>query len=302
MSAKTNLKEYISQPGSTGSVKEFDQNWQDRKETKYNHWVKGLPQNQIQLAFRSHWTLFQDILKDRSRETCLEVGGGRGSLSSYFADEGVKCTLLDSSTSILETAKDIFATNGHEATFIEGNALDMPFEDNSFDVVASIGLLEHFEDIKTPILEQIRILKPGGTFFGYIVPERPTNLQRHYNWINSILKFFASAFVSAENTPPPKTDIYRSDFGSERYLPILKDQPVTDIEVAGMYPIPMISHSPEFPFSLLPKPLEWLLTRIFQGVLWVRKIIFAKTLYKGNPWTCKEEIGQAFLVTFRKAS
>ncbi len=298
MTAKQAIQE---QPTSSGSVGEFDQNWQERKETHYNHWVKGALQNQIQLAFRSHWKLFRDILKDRPMQNCLEVGCGRGSLSSYFADNGVECTLLDTSASILETAEKVFDANGHKATFVEGNALDMPFDDNSFDVVASIGLLEHFEDIKSPIHEQIRVLRPGGTFFGYIVPERPENVQKNYNWINKILKFFAKVFVSEENAPPPKTDIFRSDFGSERYLPVLEGQPVTDIEVCGMYPLPMVSHSPEFPFSLLPKPLEWCLTRIFLFVLWIRKKMFGKTLYKGNPWTCKEAFGQAFLVTFRKA-
>ncbi len=188
-------KQAIHQPTSTGSVGEFDQNWQERKETKYNHWVKGALQNQIQLAFRSHWTLFKEILKDRPMDTCLEVGCGRGSLSSYFADNGVKCTLLDTSTSILNTAEEVFKANGHDAEYVEANALDMPFDDNSFDVVASIGLLEHFEDIAPPILEQIRVLKPGGTFLGYIVPERPDNVQKNYNWINKILKFFTSMFV-----------------------------------------------------------------------------------------------------------
>ncbi len=290
-----------NQETAIGSVEEFDQNWQERKETKYNHWVKGAPKNQIQLAFRSHWKLFKEILKDRPMKDCLEVGCGRGNISSYFADNGSDCTLLDTSASVLEIAKEIYASNDHKAAFIEANALDMPFGDNSFDVVVSIGLLEHFEDIKTPILEQIRVLRPGGTFLGYIVPERPENVQKYYGWFNKILKFVAGVFTSKENTPPPKTDIYRSDFGSERYLPILEGQPVTDIEVTGMYPMPMISHSPEFPFSLLPKPLEWALTRIFECVLWSREKLYGKTLYRGNPWACKEELGQAFLVTFRKA-
>lgn len=296
----TSTKVKIKEPSHSGSVTEFDKNWQERKETKYNHWVKGTPQNQIQLAFRNHWLLFREILKGRPMKTCLEVGCGRGSLSSYFADSGVECTLLDTSASILESAEVIFKANGHKAKFVEANALEMPFDDNSFDVVVSIGLLEHFEDIKAPVYEQIRVLRPGGTFFAYIVPERSENLQRHYRWINKILKFFSDFFLNEKKGEPPKTDIFRSDFGSERYLPILEGQPVTDIEVTGMYPLPMISHSPEFPFSLLPKPLEWCLTRMFEVILWCRKILYGDRLYKGSPWTCKEEIGQAFLVTFRK--
>lgn len=287
-------------PSASGSVDEFDKNWKERKETHYNHWVRGCVQNQIQLAFRNHWKLFEEVLKDRPKSNCLEVGAGRGSLSSYFADNGIDCTLLDTSKSILGTAERIFKNNGHKAEFVEGNALDLPFEDNSFDVVTSIGLFEHFEDIKTPLTEQFRVLRPGGTCFAYIVPERPDNIQRYFRWINSILKIIANVFTKKSKKSAPKTDIFRSDFGSERYIPVVKELGTFDVEACGMYPLPMISHSPEFPFSLLPKPVEWSLTRIFELSLFIRKFLFGKSLYRGNPWTCSERMGQAFLVTFRK--
>ncbi|MDX1641085.1 MAG: methyltransferase domain-containing protein [Balneolaceae bacterium] len=278
-----------------GSEEEFDQNWKNRLETNYNHWVKGTPQNQIQLAFRSHWKYFKELMQGCDYKTCLEVGSGRGSISSYFADNGFDCTLLDTSESILETARDIFEANGHEAEYVHGNALDMPFEDNSFDVVISIGLLEHFEDIETPILEQYRVLKPGGLFLGYIVPERPENVQRHFNWINKMLKSVHSLFSSGKKQTVEKVDLFRSDFGSERYLPVINKLKIKDLTVTGLYPLPMISHSPEFPFSLMPKYMEKGLTMFYRGVLSFRKMIYGK-----NPWTCDEEFGQAFLIAFKK--
>lgn len=281
----------------TGSVQEFDSNWIQRKEALYNHWTKGRPKNQIQLAFRSHWNLFQELMTDEKYSNCLEVGCGRGSISSYFADAGFKCSLLDYSASVLETAKEIFHTNQHQAEFINGNALDLPFEDNLFDVVVSIGLLEHFEDIKTPILEQYRVLKPGGIFLGYIVPERKNNIQRYFRWVNWLFAAVAKVFNKMNKKISAKSEIYRSDYGSERYLPYIQALPVKEVQVMGVYPMPMLSHSPEFPFSLLPKPIEVVVTEIFQIVLKIRKLLFRK-----NPWVCKEELGQAFLVVFKKAA
>lgn len=278
-----------------GSVDEFDKNWKDRKETAYNHWTRGIPANQIQLAFRGHWTLFSELMEGREYHSCLEVGSGRGSISSYFADHGFDCTLLDSSASVLETAKDIFTANGHKAKFVHADALNMPFPADNFDVVVSIGLLEHFEEIEEALSEQIRVLKPGGLFLGYIVPERPDNIQKWYRWINLALKAIATMSGSKKKAPP-KTAIFRSDYGSERYLNALSGKGITDIQVMGLYPLPMISHSPEFPFSLLPKPLEKILTLIFRSVLKTRKL-----LYKRNPWICAESTGQAFLLAFRKA-
>ena len=52
-----------------------------------------------------------------------------------------------------------------------GNALQLPFDEGNFDIVFSIGLLEHFDDINKPISEQIRVLSNGGLWIGYIVPD-----------------------------------------------------------------------------------------------------------------------------------
>lgn len=283
-----------SNSSSAGSVEEFDSNWKQRSEARYNHWTRKRPSNQIQLAFRNHWTLFKEILDGRPAQSCLEVGSGRGSISSYFADAGTRCTLLDTSHTVLRLAAEIYAFNGHHADFVCGDALRLPFEDDSFDVVVSIGLLEHFENIETAMNEQLRVLKPGGTFLGYVVPHRPQNIQKHFNWFNSVLKEIA--FLSnTKKKEPPKTDLFRSDMGSARYLRLLEAQPVSDILAFGVYPMPMISHSPEFPFSLLPKPAELTLTCLFELTLWVRRVVL-----KRHPWICRESLGQAFLVSCRK--
>ena len=281
----------ISKKGSTA---EFEQNWQTRQEAKYNHWIEGKPNNQIQLAFYNHYQVFSDFLmKDGLLSgDCLEVGWG--SISSHFAANGYSCTLLDSSKSVLETAKAIFRKNSHEAKFIHGDANKLPIKGNTFDIVVSIGLLEHFEDVSKPLEEQVRVLKPGGRFFGYIVPERPDNIQKYFGWLNGLLSEFSDFFGTSKETPS-KHPVYRSDFGSSRYLEVVKSLPVEDIETFGMYPMPMISHSPEFPFSLLPNPYERFLVKVFNLALLFRRVIFNR-----NPWICREETGQAFLLTFRK--
>jgi len=280
-----------------GSKEEFDKNWKERKEANYNHWVKGSPKNQIQLAFRSHWEVFQEIMGPAAERKgkSLEVGCGRGSLSSYFADSGWDTTLLDYSEAVLNTAEKVFKTNGHKASFVPGDANNLPFPDNSFDVTSSIGLLEHFEDVRTPISEQLRVLKPGGWFLGYIVPERPDNVQKYFNWINSILAFFAKLGGSSESVASQKTEIFRSDNYSEHYLKAMDGLEYKNLIVFGMYPMPMVSHSPEFPFSLLPPTMEKVLTKLFQGTLWVRRKVTGK-----HGWICSEQMGQAFLVAFQK--
>tara|TARA_B100000795_G_C22803119_1_gene443052 strand:- start:1210 stop:2067 length:858 start_codon:yes stop_codon:yes gene_type:complete len=275
-----------------GDVDSFDSNWRNRAESFYTHWVKGDVQNQIQLAFRNHWTLFSELIskeEDYNKgKRVLEIGCGRGSLSCYFSDAGYYCTLVDLSENVINVAKEIFKKSKLKADFVVGDANNLDIPDNSFDIIYSIGLLEHFEDIETPIKEQIRVLDKGGVWFGYIVPEYSDNVQKNYEWINEILKDYQE---STKDTSIKKDLIYRSDFGSERYIPILKKLGLRNIQASGVYPIPMISHSIDFPFSLMPKKSEKALLGYFE------KLLSQNSEETGNhQWLCKEGFGNAFLV------
>ena len=284
----------VDGPAKRGSIEEFRANWRGRRESAYNHWSPGSPKNQIQLAFSYHWEVFSDLLGQRQSQRVLEVGSGRGSLSSHFAAHGWHPTLLDTSPEVLDIARHIFSRNGHSARFVVGDADNLPFEEQLFDVVASIGLLEHFEDASTTIDEQWRVLAPGGWLFCYIVPERPDNLQRYFNWINKILKFTVG-LASSSKGAIAKQEIYRSDSGSEVYLPLVAKHSPARLFVSGMYSMPMISHSPDFPFSLLPAPLERLLVVTFKAAVWVRGRLTGR-----HGWLCQECNGQAFLVAAQK--
>jgi len=273
-----------------GDQKAFNDNWMIRKETHYIHWTRDEPQNQIQLAFRRHWLLFQEIMgQNWNRKRSLEVGCGRGSMSAYFADNGFDCTLLDTSKSVIQTAKKIFGVNGLKGNFNVGNVMNLPYAEGSFDVVLSIGLLEHFEDIETPLNEQIRVLSDGGLFLGYIVPKYIDNVQKKYTWINNVLMGMVD--IKTQKYVLEKENIFRSDSNSERYINILKQLPARDINASGVYPLPMISYSIDFPFTLLPPESERILVKHFQEIL-----IKRKEKNKANPWLCKEGYGQAFLI------
>ena len=228
------------------------------------------------------------------RGKALEVGCGRGSLSSYFAEKGWDCTLLDSSRSVLETARNIFSVNGHRAEFVQGDANALLFPDGIFDVVFSVGLLEHFENPRQPIAEQVRVLKPGGWFFGYVVPERRENIQKYFRALNAILAGIAKVSGNYRRKPP-KEEIYRSDHRSDYYLACMKGIEFTNMVTFGMYSLPMISHSPQFPFSLLPPPVERVLAGIFRATLSLRRARSGR-----HGWICSERMGQAFLIACQK--
>ena len=278
-----------------GDIQTFDNSWNKRPEALYNHWLEGEPTNQIQLAFRMHWLLFSEIIEkemgSQHKLDVLEVGCGRGSLSSYFSENGHNCTLLDISKKAIEIAKSVFESNNHSGSFFVGDAENLDFKNNTFDIVFSIGLLEHFTDPQKTLEEQFRVLRKGGIWFGYIVPKYTDNIQKNYSWINDILKGYSH--IENENTA--KEDVFRSDNDSSYYINILKNFNLTKLNSFGTYPLPMISHSIEFPFSLMPEKSEIILVEKFKNDL---KNIKQRT--GNNPWICEEGYGNAFLIWAQK--
>jgi ubiquinone/menaquinone biosynthesis C-methylase UbiE len=51
---------------------------------------------------------------------------------------------------------------------VVGDAENLPFEDNTFDVAIMDAVLEHIPDVSKAFSEVARVLKPGGLFVGYV--------------------------------------------------------------------------------------------------------------------------------------
>jgi hypothetical protein len=110
--------------------------------------------------------------------------------------------------------------------------------------------------------------------------------------VNAMLKVLAGR---KEGEPPrPKDPLYRNAYRSEDYLRILSALDVTESGACGMFPVPLISHSPAFPFSLMSPRAERRLVRIWERIMALR------AWRGGDPWTCHERWGLAFLVWAKK--
>lgn len=71
---------------------------------------------------------------------------------------------LDASKGMLKQAKHKIAENHFEdyTTFIWGDGTDLPFEDDSIDVVTCMEALEFMPDPEAGLCELVRVLRPGG--------------------------------------------------------------------------------------------------------------------------------------------
>lgn len=286
----------MSDQHASGSVGEFDAAWKGMPPTDRYHFRAGEPLNQLHYAFQSHWRVFQKVLGDVKGGRALEVGCGRGSMGAYFANAGFETHLLDSSEAALASAKRNFTQDGLSAHYHHGDALALPFPDGHFNAVVSIGLLEHFENIRDPLAEQMRVLAPGGVFLGYVVPERPISVQTLAAPVNAALKLLHRREPGARPAQP-KQLLYRSSYWSKDYLDVVRQLGAQSCGAFGMFPVPLISHSPSFPFSLMGPAAERRVVSLWQSLIGLRG---ATTQASGNasddPWTCPEWWGLAFLV------
>jgi ubiquinone/menaquinone biosynthesis C-methylase UbiE len=98
----------------------------------------------------------------------LDVGTGTGLLAIEFASKvpGVEVAGLDLSDVVLELARDhVQKSEGPlRVSFEKGDAEDMPFEDDTFDLVISSNTLHLIENPIEMFNEIQRVLKPQGAF------------------------------------------------------------------------------------------------------------------------------------------
>ena len=101
----------------------------------------------------------------------LDIGCGGGFLSNHLGALGHDVTGLDASPDALAIA------SRHDRTgtvqYQRGDALKLPFEDASFDVVCAMDFLEHVENPDQAIAEAARVLSPSGMFFFHTFNRNP---------------------------------------------------------------------------------------------------------------------------------
>lgn len=95
----------------------------------------------------------------------LDVGCGLGSDAAAMAarlQPGGTVIGLDVSQTMIAEARRRTAGSGDPLAFVAGSALDLPFEDNTFDRCRAQAVLQHVPDAKAVIREISRVLRPGG--------------------------------------------------------------------------------------------------------------------------------------------
>ena len=126
-----------------------------------------------------------DLAGDVNGHRVLDAGCGSGPLSAALRAKGAIVTGFDSSSAMVELARQRLGENA--ALHVADLSQPLPFADGAFDDVVASLVLHYLQDWTAPLAELRRVLKPGGRLllsvnhpiiYKLIVPKR--RLLRHH--------------------------------------------------------------------------------------------------------------------------
>lgn len=139
-------------------------NWYDENAEEYAKFSYAIAQSDVIDKF---------ITMLPKKPFILDAGCGPGRDAMIFYQKGATVTGVDLSSELIKIAKK----KNPEITFIEGNFLNLPFKNESFDGVWAHAALVHLEtikEVKKALLEFYNVLKKRGILNVYVREQSKT--------------------------------------------------------------------------------------------------------------------------------
>ncbi len=94
----------------------------------------------------------------------LDLGCAGGFMAEALSESGARVTGIDPAKEAVEAARDHARAKGRDISYDVGVGECLPYENEAFDIVVCVDVLEHVSDLVTVLAEVARVLKPGGVF------------------------------------------------------------------------------------------------------------------------------------------
>jgi SAM-dependent methyltransferase len=121
----------------------------------------GEDQDRLRYEMEPEILAFADFPSAAGRRV-LEIGVGMGADFVRWLRAGAVATGVDLTARAVGITSDRVARENLSADVRVADAEHLPFEDDSFDVVYSWGVLHHTPDVPRALGEAVRVLRPGG--------------------------------------------------------------------------------------------------------------------------------------------
>ncbi|WP_246142126.1 demethylmenaquinone methyltransferase [Lacisediminihabitans profunda] len=129
-------------------------------------------------------------------ERVLDIAAGTGTSSAALAKSGADVVAADFSPGMIEVGR----VKHPGITFVQADAMALPFGDNEFDAVTISFGLRNIEDPKQALAEMYRVLKPGGRLVICEFSKPPRAIFRA--GYSAYMKYIMPAVVDAASSNP----------------------------------------------------------------------------------------------------
>lgn len=115
-------------------------------------------------SFVSHWGLKHIQVKET--DTCLDIGCGGGANVKRLLKKSKKVIGLDYSDVSVEKTKQLNqkAIQERRCEAVQGDVMNLPFEEETFNVVTAFETIYFWPDLKKSFEEVYKVLQEDGTF------------------------------------------------------------------------------------------------------------------------------------------
>lgn len=129
--------------------------------------------------------------------TILDIGCGGGTNINRIAGNAKMAYGIDYSLKAVERSRE-FNKNRENVEIIEASVSNLPFDDDSFDVITAVKTVFFWPDLENDFIEVKRVLKPEG-LFAIIVDYNGANGKKAMRFAEKLLEM------------DPKNDSYYTD-------------------------------------------------------------------------------------------
>lgn len=158
------------------------------------------------ISFQRHIKWRKDVMKrmdvkkeSKALDVCCGTGDWSFSLSEAVGPKG-EVVGLDFSNNMLSVAKERQKEHSlSNLTFLQGNAMELPFEDDYFDYVTVGFGLRNVPDYLQVLKEMQRVVKPGGLVVCLETSQPTGKLFRklYYFYFKNIMPLFGKLFAKS---------------------------------------------------------------------------------------------------------